>query len=257
MLYMLFMLCGAIAGVCAGLFGVGGGLIIVPFLIFVFDYGNIGSTQLAVGTSLATIVLTGLSSARAHHLRGNVAWQSVWRLSAGLAVGAVLGAQVATRIGGDFLQALIGISAIAVAITLGKKSEPKVRAFTTPKALGGGALIGVLSALFGIGGGSLSVPFLRAHGHSMHQAVGTAAACGVPIALFGAISMLFAKVQAPLEYQIGYVYLPAFVCICVASVLCARLGARLAQKLSAKALSQAFALLLIGVGIKLIYGAVV
>lgn len=256
MLYVWFVIAGAFAGVCAGLFGIGGGMIIVPALVWIFTAYHFPPevvTHLAVGTSLATIIITSISSLTAHHKRGGVRWE-VWRsMALGLVIGSLVGAGIADRINGQVLQALIGMGALLVALKmlffsnkeqLGKPLPPKGVQF------GAGTGIGMASSIFGIGGGSLTVPFLNWAGLPMKQAVGTSAACGLPIAIAGALGFAwFGQDVANLpEGTIGFVHIIGFFCISAASFITAKFGAKLAHQLPAATLKKSFGVLLIFAG---------
>ena len=193
MLYVWFIIAGAFAGLSAGLFGVGGGMIIVPVLVWIFtayDFSPEVITHLAIGTSLATIAITSISSLTAHNKRGGVRWE-VWRsMALGLVIGGLVGAGIADMIDGNMLQVIIGIGALLMALKmlfLSNKEQPDRPLPSTGIQFSAGTGIGMASSIFGIGGGSLTVPFLNWAGLSMKQSVGTSAACGLPIALAGAV----------------------------------------------------------------------
>ena len=254
--FLLYLVLGGFAGTLAGLFGVGGGMIIVPVLVYSFALQGIAPdvlTHMAVGTSLATIVFTSINAIRAHHAKGVVRWRLFVWLTAGIVLGTVLGALTAAQISGPMLQKIIGVFAICVAIQMAFKLQPKA-ALTEPgkPSLGiAGGVIGWASAIFGIGGGSLTVPFLVWRSVPMQQAVATSSACGLPIALAGAISFVFTgwdETGLP-SWSLGYVYLPALIGIASTSMLFAGFGARLAHRLSQDLLKRLFALLLLCVGI--------
>lgn len=258
---LIFAVTGACAGVLAGLFGVGGGLIMVPALVFVLPGQGVDpavTMQVAIGTSLAVIAATSLSSMVAHQRRGGVQWPAFRLLAPGLALGAFGGAFVAHGLPGAVLQRIVGAGAILVAIQMFLEVRPPAsRALPgAPGLLAAGGVIGVLSALIGIGGGSLTVPFLSWRGVPMRQAVGTSAACGVPIAWAGAAGFMLAGagIGGRAEFSAGYVSLAAFAGLAVASVLTAPLGARLAHRLPPRALKRGFALLLVAVGASLLLG---
>lgn len=255
--FLGYLALGSVAGTMAGLFGVGGGLIIVPALVFAFGPQGIDPSiamHLAIGTSLATIVITGASSAWAHQQRGSIQRQWFLRLLPGLILGAIAGVIVAGALSGGLLGTLFGIFVMLIAIKLALGGGPKPGQ-QAPGRLGmglAGGIIGGVSALFGIGGGMLSVPWLSRCGASMTQAVGTSAACGLPIALFGAATFIVVGWNHPLlpPGATGFVMWPAFLGIVLASVPFARLGARLAHKLPARVLRLAFATLLAVVGLR-------
>ena len=256
---LVFALTGAAAGVLAGLFGVGGGLIMVPALAFLLPLQGVQSAvvmQVAIGTSLAVISATSVSSMLAHQRRGGVLWRAFRALAPGLALGALLGALVAHVLSGTVLQRIVGVGAVLVALQMFLDLQPRAaRTLPGPAGLfGAGTVIGALSSLIGIGGGSLTVPFLSWRGVAMRQAVGTAAACGVPIAWAGAAGFVAAGWGVPGRpaFSLGYVALSAFAGLAVASVLTAPLGARLAHRLPPRVLKRAFAVLLLVIGIVLL-----
>ena len=250
---------GALAGVMAGLFGIGGGLVIVPALIFSFELQGFStdiSAHLAVGTSLATIVFTSLSSIRSHHKHLSVRWDLFRPMTVGIVGGAVLGAWTVAFMSGDLLQMVIGVFAIAVGIKMLLMVNPKPgRDVPGPAGLGvAGGGIGWASAIFGIGGGTLTVPYLSWCNVRMQQAVGTSAACGLPIALAGAAGNMWTGWSHPQlpDYSLGYVYLPALFGVILTSVFFARFGANLARRLDAKLLKRIFAVVLLIVGLRFI-----
>lgn len=252
--FLLYLALGGCAGVLAGLFGVGGGIIIVPVLVFSFTLQGFHTsvlTHLAVGTSLATIVFTSVLSVRAHHRMGAVQWPVVAWMTLGILIGAGFGALTASYIAGPYLQKIIGVFAILVAIQMFLDFKPKAGGPPgKPVLTVAGVVIGWASAIFGIGGGSLTVPFLTWRSLTMQQAVATSSACGFPIAVASAISFMILGWHDPLlpTHSLGFVYLPALIGIAVTSMFFARFGARLAHKLSPRLLKRLFALLLVVVG---------
>ncbi len=239
---------GLFAGVTAGLLGVGGGLIIVPVLVALYTLQGFPVqfvVQMAVGSSLATIVFTSLSSMRAHHLRGSVDWRIMAQLSTGIVFGAWLGGVLAQWLGGARLAVLFGLFELGVALQLlvGRPPAPHRAAPGGSRNAAAGVLIGAVSALLGIGGGTLTVPYLVWHNVAMRRAVGTSAACGLPIALVGACGFALVGWGAgglP-SGSSGFVYWPAVLAISVASVAGAPLGARLAHRLEQASLKRLFA----------------
>ncbi|MFT5880000.1 MAG: putative membrane protein YfcA [Moritella sp.] len=260
MIVILYLVLGAAAGLIAGLFGVGGGLIIVPALIFSFSLQGLSAdvlTQVAIGTSLATIVFTSLSAIKTHHSKGAIDWPLVKRLTLGIVAGVVLGSLLADYLPGELLQTIIGIYALIVAVQMGFDLKPKAD-HVLPKGAGlsvAGGIIGFISALFGIGGGSLTVPYLSWCRVEMRNAVATSSACGLPIAVVGLFSYMmtgWGKAGLP-EYSLGYIYLPAFFGIIITSTLFAKQGAKLAHLLPSHVLKRYFAILLLCVAIKFIF----
>jgi uncharacterized membrane protein YfcA len=256
-LVLSYLVLGACAGTLAGLFGIGGGLIIVPVLVFSFGLQGMSPevlTHAAVATSLATIVVTSFSSIRTHHQKLGVRWDIFKPLAVGIVIGAILGVKTAVLLSGPKLQLLLGCFAILMAIQMGLGLKPKP-ARDVPKSLGLGvigSLIGYGSALFGIGGGSMTTPYLNWCNVRIQQAIGTSAACGLPIAITGALVNIQQGWQHPalMEWSLGYVYLPAFFGIILTSAWFAGYGARLAHVLPEQTLKRAFAVLLLLVGIR-------
>lgn len=259
---IIYLLIGAIAGFAAGLFGVGGGLIIVPILYIVFTQMNYDPNvimHIAVGTSLATIIVTSISSVTAHHKKGAVLWPVFRNLAPGLVIGSFLGAGIADLMSGQHLQLVIGVFAVWMAYKMFKGAnamvDPNRHLPSAPLQLAAGGGIGVASAIFGIGGGSLTVPYLNRHGVVMQKAVATSAACGLPIAVAGALGFMWfgAKEQIEVPNTIGYVHIYAFLGISVMSFITAKFGAKVAHLLSPAMLKKCFAGLLVVVGCYFIY----
>ncbi len=254
---IIFFAIGALAGFAAGLFGVGGGTIIVPLLYVVFTqmgYDPEIIMHMALGTSLATIIVTSISSLMAHHKNGAVIWPVFKNLTPGMALGSFLGAGIAGLLSGAHLQLIIGVFVIWVAYTMfmgAKKVIDQNKVLpSTPKQVVAGTGIGVASAIFGIGGGSLTVPYLNHYGVVMQKAVGTSAACGLPIAIAGALGFMFfgMKDQITVPNTIGFVHIYAFLGISIMSFFTAKLGAKTAHALSPAVLKKCFAVLLLIVG---------
>ncbi len=262
LLFAAYLLLGAVAGVLSGLFGIGGGLIIVPALIFSFGLQGVSpevAVHLAVGTSLATIVFTSISSVRSHHQHGAVRFDLLTPMALGILVGAALGVHTALALSGTTLQVVIGCFAIAVAVQmwLALKPKPSRDVPGWPGLALAGSGIGWASAIFGIGGGTLTVPFLSWCNVRMQQAVATSAACGLPIALAGAVTNIAAGWNEPLlpAWTTGFVYWPALVGIALTSVFFARFGVRLAHKMKPEILRRTFAVLLVLVGLRFLWNA--
>ncbi|WP_024951085.1 sulfite exporter TauE/SafE family protein [Cobetia crustatorum] len=256
-----YPLLGAVAGLIAGLFGIGGGLIIVPVLAAAFVLQGVAPDvlmHLAIGTSLATIVVTSLSSARAHHERGAVRLDWLKRLLPGLMIGTGLGVVLASALSGEVLELLFGCFVLLVALKMGLNLRIGQMA-QAPGRIGqfvGGGSVGVVSALFGIGGGTVMVPMLTSWQARMTEAVGTAAAAGFPIALVAALTNIVVGWQAPglPEHTLGYVHWGAWLGIVLVSVPFARVGARLAHALPVLLLRRMFALILAVVGLRFLFG---
>jgi uncharacterized membrane protein YfcA len=256
-----FLALGAVAGTLAGLLGIGGGILIVPGLAFLLGDGTVPADRLmqfAVGTSLATIVATALSSIRAHHGRGAVDWPVMARLTPGIIGGALLGAAIADVLPTRTLAIVFGVFLLIISVRLFLPGQPAAHR-RLPGLLGTsayGAGIGTLSSLLGIGGGTLSVPLLTWHNMDVRAAVGTASACGLPIAVAGTIGFIFMGLGTSglPAGATGYVYWPAFLAVVPTSMAFAQLGARLAHTLPRMALRRGFALFVAIVGIRMLMG---
>ncbi|MGH8656770.1 MAG: sulfite exporter TauE/SafE family protein [Gammaproteobacteria bacterium] len=259
MVVVAYLGLGAVAGVLAGLLGVGGGLVIVPALFFLF--GALGFSEqivmhLALGSSLATVAFTALASSYAHHKHGAVLWRVVAVLVPGIALGAFGGAAVADRLPTPALRLAFGLFELLVAAQLGfgVRASPQRGLPRRAGMIGVGTLIGALSAVFGIGGGTLTVPFLVWCNVRIRVAVATSAACGLPIALAGSLGFITAGWDNPKlpAGASGYVYWPAVLGIAAASVPCAPLGARLTHALPMETLQRLFAILLAFIGLRML-----
>lgn len=259
---LLYLLTGVFAGIASGLLGVGGGLIIVPVLYFVFAAQGLPTESLmhlALATSLATIIITSISSTRAHHQRQAVLWPVVLRFAPGILLGAWLGGVLAARISSETLKPVFGVFELLVALYMFSQYKPVQHdtRISTARSTGGGLIIGAVSALVGIGGGSLSVPFLLWHGIAMRRAVATSAAVGLPIAVAGTAAYIYSGwqqtflAQGRIEPTLGYVHLTAFVSIIATSFIFAPLGAKLAHSLPETTLKRVFALFLSAIAFKL------
>lgn len=246
-------LIGTVTGFLAGLLGIGGGMIMVPFVTMILTargYPADYTVKAAVATSLATICFTSLSSVRAHNRRGAVLWPIVKVLAPGILVGSVLGAQIAVALPGKMLGIFFAIFVAfsATQMLLNRKPKPS-RTMPGPLAtFGVGNVIGLLSALVGAGGAFVSVPFMTWCNVKIHDAVGTSAALGFPIALAGTAGYIWAGMgmeQMP-PGSFGYLYLPGLAIIATASMLLAPVGARTAHRMDIAPLRRVFAFVLYG-----------
>lgn len=251
---------GLIAGLLAGLFGIGGGLVIVPVLVLLFSQHGLPPEHIllmAIATSLATIILTAISSVSAHHRLGTVIWPKVYRLSIMIILGAGIGASVAKQLPADLLRYFLAAFLVYVGGLMALEIKPKASKQQPSRYLDGivALLIGLISSLVGIGGGTLTVPYL-VHGQMpIRNAVAVASACGLPIALAGTVSYVALGWHNPSlpNWSLGYVYLPAFTAISITSIITAPLGAKLANQLPAAKLKRYFAILLFVMAIKLLW----
>ena len=251
---------GAVAGVLAGLMGIGGGLVIVPGLLFLFHLQGFESSflsHIAIGSSLAIIVPTALSSLWAHHKRGAIDWSVVLRLTPGLMFGALCGAWLASQFSTDLLKTLFGLFLLMVAIQIFSGRNPdhgKTRGQGAAVFFPVGAVIGTVSGLVGIGGGTMTVPFLVWRGKTLPGSIATSAACGLPIAVAGTLGFMLMGADVGAGSSTGFVYWPAVVAVGLFAVLMAPAGARLAHSLPVPVLKKWFALLLVIVGARLLIG---
>ena len=256
---LALMATGVFAGILAGLLGVGGGIVIVPVLYFLFQALGVSADSamlIATATSLATIIPTSISSIRAHRKKGNVDSDLLKRWGPFILLGVLLGSFAVTQVNGEVLTLLFGIIASLSAINMfiGSKSA---WFNDLPGALGQRIIaicIGLFSAMVGIGGGTLTVPTLTFCNYPAHRAVGTAAAVGLIISLPAAVTMLIfgqAPADAP-DGTIGLVNLIGFAAIVPLTVLFAPVGAGLASKLDAAKLKKVFAVVLLITGVRML-----
>jgi uncharacterized membrane protein YfcA len=259
-IFLASLALGAISGVMAGLFGVGGGLVIVPVLAMLFSAHGFPAELvmiMSVATSLATIVFTSISSVLAHHRLNSVLWEKVRAMAPGIMVGTAIGAVVADRISGDLLRVIFIVYLIIVGVQMALQLTPKPGRQPPSKLLDAGVavVIGVLSSLLGIGGGTLTVPFLVHFQTPMRNAVAVASACGLPIAVVSTIGyvLLGRNLTHLPEWSLGYIHLPSFLGIVLTSIYTAPIGAKLAHKLPALKLKRYFSLLLFVMAAKLIW----
>ena len=254
---------GLFAGLVAGLFGIGGGAVIVPVLYFLLGGMGFDETaqHVAVATSLATIIATSSRSVMAHHKRGAVDWGVLKAWSPWIVLGALIGMVLAGFMSGRALTILVGGVALIIALQFffGRPDWRLADDLATglPRAGLGGAM-GTLSALMGIGGGTFGVSLMTMSGRPIHQAIGTAAGFGVAIGVPGAIAAIFTgwgKSGLP-PGSLGYVNLPAFIMISVLTVTMAPIGAAVAHRLDGVVLKKAFGVLLAIVAGRMIYASI-
>ena len=248
---LILLSMGALAGTLAGLLGIGGGVIIVPVLAMVFQHQGVAIDVLmhvSIGTSLATIVVTSLSSIRAHQKRGAIDWSVFRRITPGIIVGGFLGSVLADAIPGEELRVLFAIFMFLVAtqMMIAGTPAPHRKLPPWPGMLTAGVVIGAVASLMGVGGGAMSVPFMTWCNVHIRQAVATSAAIGFPIAVAGAAGVMITGWggDARPPWSVGYVNVPAFTGIVIASILFAPLGAKLAHTIPPKLLKRIFAVLL-------------
>jgi uncharacterized membrane protein YfcA len=258
--WLSYPLLGVFAGFVAGLFGVGGGLTIVPLLFMLFTaqaFPVEHSMHLALGTSMATIVFTSIASMRAHHGHGAVRWDIVKSFAPGLVLGTLSGSFIATGVQtrplGMVFAAIVYYASLQMMLDF--KPKPHRQLPGTIGMVIAGTLIGVVSSLVAAGGGFLSIPFMVFCNVVIHHAVGTSAALGFPIALAGTIGYIASGLKTPglPEFSLGYVYLPAFIGVVAISFLMAPVGARLSHRLPVKQLKRAFGGFLALMATKMLY----
>jgi len=263
-LVLLLAAAGVAAGVLAGLLGVGGGIVLVPVLDLAFGAAGVPDAvrmHVAVGTSLASIVPTALSSARAHWRRGAIDPAVAASWSPAIALGASLGAWLASRVGGAVLSMVFAVVALAAALRMlagpDASAQARDRAPARPRWWPLPVAIGTVSSMMGIGGGTLSVPALTALGLPVHRAVGTSAWLGLWIALPAALGFAWLGRGEPglPAFSAGHVNLLALAVLLPATVLAAPLGVRLAHSLSRRQLSAAFGLFLLVSALRMFYRA--
>lgn len=251
---------GAIAGTLAGLLGIGGGIIIVPVLALVFSHQGVAPAvimHVAIGTSLATIVTTSLSSIRAHQRRQAIDWRVFRMITPGVLLGGVLGALIARQLDSETLRLVFGVFMILVATQMAVSRAPPAHR-QLPGAAGtgvAGVLIGTVASLMGVGGGSMSVPFLAWCNMEVRRAVATSAAIGLPIAVSGTTSFVYTgwAVENLPPWSVGYINLPAWLGIVIASTLFAPAGAALAHRIPPVLLKRIFALFLYLLAVRMLW----
>ena len=258
---ILYLLTGSFAGFIAGLLGVGGGLIIVPILYFIFASQGIDQTHLmhmALATSLATIIVTSISSSLAHHRKHAVLWSIVFLLAPGICIGAWTGGILAASLNTEILKPVFGCFELLVALHLlsNTKTRGHELSINPVKATIGGLVIGNISAIVGIGGGTLTVPFLHWHKINIRNAIASSAACGLPIAVFGTASFIYAGwgISGLPEHNLGYVNLTAFFSIIITSFLFAPLGAKATHIIPERNLKLGFGVFLLLLSAKMLLG---
>ncbi|MDX1810592.1 MAG: sulfite exporter TauE/SafE family protein [Gammaproteobacteria bacterium] len=258
---LLFLIIGGLAGFSAGLLGIGGGLIMVPALAFLLPFLHFDPEiimHMAIATSLVAIVPTAMMSAYRHSRHQAINWRYAWQLTPGLIIGAIAGAMLVIHISRTPLQIIFSIFLLLISLYM-------ILGQPLPRADKEGSrcllnrlislLIGGISALLGVGGGTMTVPFLVWRGQEIHIAVGTSAFCGIPIAITAAtVFFLFNQASASAA-GIGYIYWPGLLLMVVGSMFFTPLGARLAHQLSTSKLKRIFAALLIFVAFSLLLDA--
>lgn len=259
-IFLASLFLGTLVGISAGLFGIGGGVLSVPFLSWLLAAHQFNPQQImiiAVATSLATALFTSASSARTHYYLGNIAWHRVYRLSPSLLLGAMTGAMLAEYISASMLRNLFIAYLLYTSLRLALAQNITTRQTQKHAWLdySVGLLIGSISAMLGIGGGTMTVPYLAHNGLEIKNAVATSSTCALPITLSAAVSYVFLGWHdnaLPIG-SFGYVYMPAFFGIVLTSMLTAPIGAKLAHRLPAPRLKRYFSGVLLLIAVKMIW----
>ncbi|MEN3367668.1 MAG: uncharacterized protein V7606_4942 [Burkholderiales bacterium] len=261
-LVLVLLVLGAATGFAAGLLGIGGGMLMVPFITMILTAKNFPPehvVHMAIATSLATIMFTSISSVRAHHKRGAVVWSIVKLLAPGILIGSWIGPWIGSHMDSTALAAFFGIFVAfsATQMLFDKKPAASRSLPGTPGMFASGGVIGTLAGLVGAGGGFVSVPFMTWCNVKIHNAVATSAALGFPIALAGTLSNIYFGMKVPdlPPSSLGFIYLPALLVISIASFLTAPLGARTAHNLPVKSLKKVFAYMLYALALYMLYKA--
>lgn len=252
---------GSIVGFLAGLLGIGGGLIIVPALVYLLPMIGVSSEivmPMALATSLGAIVITSASAALAHHNKNNIPWSLAKPLMILVAVGALLGAFIADSLSSEALTGFFSIVVVLLAVyMLLSINASKERSLPATYVLQSISFItGIVASLMGIAGGAILVPMLSFFGVSVRHSIGIATACGVMVALFGSLGYIITGINLPNlpNWSLGYIYLPALLGIVMSSSILAPIGVKYASKLPVKTLKKCFAIFLIFVAIKMLFG---
>jgi uncharacterized protein len=254
-----YLALGAVVGLFAGLLGIGGGVIIIVGLLEIFKHLHFGQTHImhmALGTSMACILFGSLSSLRAHQSLGSVDWSIVKRLTPGILVGGFLATFAAAQVSSSVLKIIFVVFMAYTASQMLLNTKPKPNR-NLPGKLGmlvAGNFIGAISSLVGVGGAAITIPFMTWCNVHMYRAIGTAAALGFPVSLFGTLGYIVNGWNAPgrPDWSLGFVYLPACIGIALTSMLTAPFGARLSQRLPVPMLKKIFAGLLVVLATKIV-----
>ena len=248
---------GLFAGFLAGYLGIGGGLVLVPVLSWLFSQDPTTAdmaVQMAVATSLATMLFTSMSSLLSHHRRGAILWSLVRQMLPGLLAGALLGSVIADRIGNNALGYVFGLFALVVGVQMLRGSgQPGNRSLPGRSAVAGTGLgVGTLSSMLGIGGGSMTVPWLLWHGQQVQKSIATAAACGYPIAVAGTVGFVLLGEGQSSVPALGYVHLQALAGVALFSVFGAPVGVAAVHRSSPLLAKRFFAVFLLVVAVKML-----
>ncbi|NLY04192.1 MAG: sulfite exporter TauE/SafE family protein [Campylobacter sp.] len=258
---LLLLGLGCLIGTVAGMFGIGGGAILVPILTGIFisyDMSNELAIRTALGTSMSTIIITSFSSAKTHHKAGYVMWKYFWLIAVGVIFGTFIGSSIAVRVNHVYLAIFFSFIMFYSATRMFfAKNEVRqgAKALSDFMQSVAGVLIGIISSLVSIGGGMLTVPFLAWQGFDIKKAIGTSSAVGFPIAVGGSIGYMLNgwELTDLSEFRVGYVNLLVVVIVCTMSYIFAPFGARLTHKLPSNNILKLFAILQVFLSIRMVY----
>lgn len=250
---------GAVVGFLAGLFGIGGGLIIVPALVYLLPLAGVPQEALmsvALGTSFSTIVVTAFSAAHRHHKNGNVDWAVSKYFIPALMISVFVAGLFVTQVPKEQMSKLFAVIVLFLALKMLislKKSNAAPKPITPQSTIIAGTIIGAVSSMAGIAGGALIVPYLNGRGLEMKRAIGTSSFCGALLGLAATLSFIYSgwNVAGLPEFSLGYIYLPALIGITFTSFFTSKLGANAANTLPVPILKKAFAVLLVGIAINM------
>jgi len=249
-----YLALGGVIGFLAGLLGIGGAMVMVPFLTIFFTYQHFPPghvVHIAIATAMATIVFTSVSSTRAHNLHGAILWPAVWAMAPGIVLGSLAGPMIVSGMSTAVLAAVFAVIAAFAAVQMlwGREPKPTRELPGRLGLFGAGVGISMLASMVGAGGAFITVPFLERCNVRIHNAVATSAAIGFPLAVSGTVGFVLAGLrQMGLPaYSVGYVYVPALAGIAVASMFAAPFGARMSHRLPVQSLKRAFGCMLFGV----------
>lgn len=255
-----FLALGSFVGVVSGLFGIGGGGIIVPVLTTIFLSHGINEqnvVHMALGTSMAIIIITSISSIKAQQKKKAIVWDVVKMMSPGIIIGTFLATFLASKLDSFYLSIIFAVFMFysAIQMFIGKKPKPDTKVFSNKTHFFSGGIIGALSSLVSIGGGILSVPYLLVQNIDIKKAIATSSAIGLPIALSGTLGYIvngWANTSMD-TLTLGFVNLTAFACVAIASFLTAPIGVALVHKIDVNLMKKLFSLIPLILSIKMIY----
>ncbi|MEO0350650.1 MAG: sulfite exporter TauE/SafE family protein [Cyanobacteria bacterium P01_A01_bin.15] len=261
--FTLFALLGMGAGTLAGMLGIGGGMVIVPGLFYLFSVMDLPShslMHLAAGSATCIMIFTSASSTFSHHLRGDVQWDIFRRIIAAIGTGVIIGNLLANRLDTQWLETIFGVFLLVVSIKILLDWKPSFEETSSPPlwvVATVGVFIGFKSGILGIGGGAISVPFLLYCGLPMSKASGTSASFTLPIAIVGTLSfLLFSQGYPDIAWTTGYIYWPAVALVAPFTMIGAPIGTKLSHVVSPQQLRRVFGLLLVAIGLRMFSGGI-